>query len=79
MFEWLDRIPSVEKFYGVGQDAFVVISHSFVPDDDLRELIALVTRYSADASQLKQFLKAHNRQWFYDDEAAYWRKSVFGK
>lgn len=77
MFEWLDRIPSVEKVWGVGRDLFVRISDADIPDEDLRELIAVVIRYGADASQLQQFESATNRHWFRDNEQAYWHESIF--
>ena len=78
MFEWLERIPSIEKVWGVGQDLFVRTTGANIPDDDLRELIAVVTRYGADASQLRQFLNAKNKHWFRDNEKAFWCNSVFG-
>lgn len=78
-FEWLDRIASVEKVGGVGTDLLLRISSTSVPDEDLRELIALVTRYLTDASQLRQFLNASNKRWFHDNKEAFWHNSVFGR
>lgn len=65
-FEWLQGIPSVEKVWGVGPDLFVRVSDGPLPVEDLRELIALVKRYPADAAQLRQFRNADNKHLFHD-------------
>lgn len=78
LFEWLGRIPSVEKVWGVGTDLFVRIPDSEIPDDDLRELVAVVTRYGADASQLRPFLNEENKHWFRENEEANGPSAIFG-
>ena len=77
--EWLHRIPSVEEIDGIGPDLLVRIPSKSIPDEDLRELIAVAERYLADPSQLKQFLNATNKHWFHDNEETYWHNSVFGR
>jgi len=77
-FDWLERIPPVEKVYGVGLDLFVRISSTSIPDDDLRELIGIFVRYNLDAPQLRLFLNSKNEHWFGDSEGAFWHEAIFG-
>ncbi len=49
-----------------------------IPDEDLRELIALFYRYKVDMKQLEIFLNNDNQAWFYEGKKAYWHKRVFG-
>lgn len=51
---------------------------NYLSDEDLRELLALFSRYGIELSQLKSFLTEQNRHWFYDIHTAYWHEKVFG-
>ena len=76
-FAWLDRISTVVKYEGRGYKLYIYCS-PLVPDESLRELIALFYRYNIDMKQLQQFLRPENKCWFYDNTRAYWRERVFG-
>ena len=77
-FAWLDKIPSIEKCNGVGYEFYIYFKSSKIPDDDLRELIALFYRYKVDMKQLQVFLNAYNKEWFFGKPKGYWHRRVFG-
>ena len=75
-FEWLARIPCVERFEGEGGDLYIHLSR--VPTDaDLRELAAFFYRYKINMRQLAQFGSGSRRAWF-RDRRMYWHRRVFG-
>lgn len=76
-FDWLNGIGCIADVRGVGRQLLISVEESDLPDSDLREIIALFFRYSAEMKQLAQFLTAANAKWFRDPEA-YWYKDVFG-
>jgi len=75
-FEWLARIPCVERSEGRGPDLFIHLSRA-PTDADLRELAAFFYRYGIDMSQLAQFGSGRRRAWFRDPKM-YWHRRVFG-
>ena len=82
--EWFDkdvaRIPSVDELDYFGTKLHVYVKSDKISDADLESLILLFHRYKIkDMSQLKVFLTDKNKEWFLDDQEAYWHKSVFGK
>ena len=77
-FDWLDRIKSIEKIQGAGDELYLYVKKK-MPDDDLRELLALFYRYKLDMSQLKQLLNKDNKDWFFGKPKGYWHRRVFGK
>jgi hypothetical protein len=77
-FEWIERIPCIERFWGSGPALYLQVPRRRISDACLRELLALFRRYDIDMSQLAQFENASNRRWF-RNPAAYWYKAVFGK
>ena len=49
-----------------------------MPDQDLREILALFYRYKIDMKQLVVFLNNKNKMWFFDPPKGYWHRRVFG-
>ena len=79
-FEWIKKISSIKKFKGLGDELYLYIESAEIPDNDLRELIALFYRYKVDMKQLAIFLNDNNKEWFHEGKPkAYWHKQVFGK
>ena len=74
-FKWLNSIKSVQSFSGVGSALEISVSEN-VPDNDLREFIALFFRYSADLRQLSIFKTRENSSWFIENPNAYWAKEL---
>jgi hypothetical protein len=77
-FEWLSRIPCVERYEGDGNWGLVVYLKRRPGKDDLRQLLALCHRYGVDMRQLAKFETAKNRDWLRDPKS-YWHQAVFGK
>jgi hypothetical protein len=75
-FEWLARIPCVERFEGIGRDLFIHLLRA-PTDADLRELTAFSYRYRIDMRQLARFGTGARREWFRDPKM-YWHRRVFG-
>jgi hypothetical protein len=76
-FEWLRRIPCVDRYYGDGSRGLVVDLKRAPRKDELRELLALCHRYGVDMRQLARFETARNRAWFRAPQK-YWHDAVFG-
>lgn len=76
-FEWLARIPCVQRYDGDGRRGLVVRLKRRPGKDDLRQLLALCHRYGVDMKQLAKFETAKNRAWFRDPQK-YWYRAVFG-
>jgi hypothetical protein len=77
-FEWLGRIPCVERFEGEGERGLVVYLKRRPRKDELREILAICQRYGVAMRQLAKFETAGNRAWFRDPRK-YWYAAVFGK
>lgn len=77
-FEWIKKIPSINKFNGIHDELYLYISSKKIPDQDLRELLALFYRYKVDMKQLQIFLNATNTDWFFKRPNGYWHRKVFG-
>jgi hypothetical protein len=75
-FEWLGRIPCVERYAGEGHRGLVVYLKRKPRKDELRELLALCQRYGVNMRQMAKFETARNRQWFCDPKM-YWYQAVF--
>ena len=76
-FEWLGRIPCVERYAGEGHRGLVVYLKRRPRKDELRELLALCQRYGVDMRQMAKYETARNCHWFCDPEK-YWYPAVFG-
>lgn len=76
-FEWLGRIPCVERYVHEGCAGLVAYLKRAPRKDELRELLALCHRYGVDMRQLAKFETARNRRWFRDPQK-YWHRAVFG-
>jgi hypothetical protein len=75
-FGWLKNISCVGNTRGVGRNLLIEIAVQNITDRDLRELIALSSRYKIDAKQLATFASTANAHWF-RDKKSYWYQSVF--
>jgi hypothetical protein len=78
-FTWIEKIPSIIKDNGAGDEYYLYIKNHKIPDMDLREVIALFYKYDIEMTQLKQFLNDDNKKWFYDNKQAFWHEKVFGE
>ncbi len=78
-FEWLKKIEDIKDIKGVGNEIQLLIQNEIIKDASLRELIAVFIRYEIDLNQLKQFLNKDNKEWFYDNDLAFWRKDTFNE
>jgi hypothetical protein len=67
-FEWLARVPCVERYEGEISRGLVVYLKRNLGRDDLRELIGLCHRWGVDMRQLAGFETARNRSWFRNPE-----------
>lgn len=76
-FRWIESIEPVLALRGFTDEYHLLMDETKIPDDSLRELIALFHRYSADMSQLAQFLTTENSVWFKDNKQNFWNASVF--
>lgn len=75
-FGWLDKIPIVESYRGIGCDLLITLKRK--PNkNDLQELIAFFTRYEIDLVQLARFETKSNRGWLRNPDA-YWHGRMFG-
>ena len=73
-FEWAESIPCVvETTHGD-----LHIASDDLEESDLRDLLAIMTRYQLQMKELQQFLNPENEEWFRSADA-YWYESVFGE
>jgi hypothetical protein len=71
-FEWALEIPCVTSVEG----GFLHVRSKRLSESDLRDLIALMSRYKMPMNQLQQFCNPKNEHWF-KSEKMYWYKSIF--
>ena len=76
-FQWLKKINCIDKIVGVGYELHLYIASDNLHDHDLRDLLALFYRYKLNMKQLRRFLNKDNKQWFFENNKAYWHKQVF--
>jgi len=76
-FEWLDKLPFVERYEGRGRTLYISINSLNVDEHGLREMLALFHRYGVGMRQLVMFDRDEFADWF-RNEQAYWYKDVFG-
>jgi hypothetical protein len=76
-FEWLKKIPCVQKIEGRGRTLHIAVELDALNEDALREFLALFRRYGVDMRQLARFDRDEFADWF-RDERAYWFTQVFG-
>jgi hypothetical protein len=76
MFSWLDKIPCVMGYKGIGVDLYIELKEGEIDDESLRELISLFFRYQLDLFQLRKFETKRNKKWF-NNAKAYWHPYVF--
>lgn len=73
-FAWLNKLKCISELRGIGTALNITVQPP--TDADLRELIAVFSRYKIDQRQLAQFLTLQNKSWF-KDPVAYWHATVF--
>lgn len=78
-FLWLEKIPSIIHVSGSGDELYLSTKSTKIPDNDLREIIALFYRYKIDMKQLQIFLNQQNEKWFYGRPKGYWHRQIFGQ
>ncbi|MBU2872223.1 hypothetical protein [Colwellia sp. E2M01] len=71
-FNWLNSIESVVKVQGFGTELEVTVSSNDIPDEELRELLSIFTRYGVQLKQLRIFENSNNAEWFTQNKVAYW-------
>lgn len=76
-FEWLKKISCVSNVEGFGEELYIDINKDEFTEMNLREILALFYRYNVDMKQLSSFLDKSNKEWFFDNEEAFWHKKVF--
>lgn len=75
-FEWLDKLPFVERYEGRGRILYISANLLAVDEDGLREILALFRRYDVGLRQLAAFDRDEFSDWF-RNEQAYWYKDIF--
>ncbi|PVZ71810.1 hypothetical protein [Pelagibaculum spongiae] len=75
-FNWLNSIESVTKVEGFGTELEVTVSSNHISDEELRDLIAIFTRYGIELKQLRVFEGPENMKWFTQNKVAYWHKDL---
>lgn len=77
-FQWINQVKSISKYDGIGDELRLYFESSDIPEEDLRELLALFYRYKVNMKQLAIFLNDNNKKWFYL-KTAYWFDQTFGE
>ena len=72
-FQGLHGISSVANIEG----HTITMLNNQLPDEDLRDLLALFFRYAAPMHQFRTFLTDTNKAWFRDNKSAFWHSKVF--
>ena len=75
-FAWLNSIGCVTEVRGVSRELQIQLRPP--TDTELRELIALFSRYGIERRQLAQLVTFKNASWFRDNRSAYWHAGIFG-
>lgn len=74
-FRWLKSIPAVKGIVRVAQGMEIKME-SPLSEPNLRDLIAIMTRYDIDMKDLRRFCDLTNEKWF-KNRSSYWFKAVF--
>ncbi len=75
-FGWVESVPGVKSVQGRGRALLITFAGKRLPDESLREVIALFFRYGVEMTQLADLLTEGNRAWFANPKA-YWYRNVF--
>lgn len=73
---FIKKIPSVDELDDFASKLHVYIKSTVIPDEDLKDILALFYQYKIDMRQLKIFLNNQNKDWFKDKDE-YWHNRVF--
>jgi len=74
---FLQKLNCIKNISGVSDELYLDIPCT-IPDDDLRDILALSYRYKINMKQLSIFLNNTNKNWFFDNTKGYWHRKVFG-
>ena len=75
-FRWLESIPCVKSFKGMGTSLFIELDETLLNRECLQELLALYYRFGNDMSVFQQFSKLDGYEWILNSKA-YWYEKVF--
>lgn len=75
--DWFEKIDALVSTAAELRDIMLYFHSAVIPDTDLRELIALFTRYRLDMRGLSVFLNDSNRSWLANPEK-FWFAGIFG-
>ncbi|MCK5632675.1 hypothetical protein KAH94_02930 [bacterium] len=59
---WINKISSIVEFDDFGKNTYLYTQSNVIPNDDLKELQALLLRYEIDTKQLEVFLNEKNKE-----------------
>lgn len=76
-FQRLEEIGCISDIRGTGSALIATLNDSQVPEAELREFLAIFTRYRIDSTVLAQFETSKNRRWFRENRNAFWHRDVF--
>ncbi len=76
-FLWLTSIKAIKEIEGRTGSVILYLHNSFMDDNDLRELIALMFRYGLNMRCLQYQCNDINSVWLKDPKN-YWYQSIFG-
>lgn len=66
LFRWLKKVKSIQDIKGVGSELHLYFKSKEIPVKELRELMAIYTRYSFNFNELSVFMNESNKHWFED-------------
>lgn len=70
-FEWIKRIKCIESFEGAGDELYLDLVDKDLSYEDMKNLIALFSRYKINMKQLREFINKDNI-----DAAVPWHKEI---
>ena len=77
-FDWAAKLHFVKSVVGKLDHIDFEVAPTPLSDENLRELIALFTRYRIDLRQLLIFETPRNKGWL-SDRRAYWHADMYAK
>lgn len=75
-FDWAAKLKCVKSITGKLDWIEIEVASTPISDENLRELIALFTRYRSDLAQLRAFETPRNKVWL-SDTRAYWHAAMY--
>lgn len=75
-FEWVNKISAIKKIYHRGNAIGLWVPTNRISRADLREILALFTRYNVNMYQCRRFLTKKNTRWF-SSVCRDWFRNIF--